>query len=342
MGELGSKAMSPRARVLAIVSVAAVAAAGATVAGALLQERAGQVGGQVHGQEATATAGASELPALELAVVDRDDAEARALRTAERLYESGRADAARRRFEAVLRERPGSLEAAIGAAVAAWPEGTLERLGELVRANPESGVARLNLGLVLAALGDPAGARAHWREAERRDPDSPAALRAEDLRNPDSPPGRPQFIRAGGFPAALTRLPAERRIAELRRRARAGTAADWLLLGSAVAASGHRVSAQRAYDRAVQLAPASLPARVAAAVSRFDKDDPAAAFSRLGPLAMKHGRAPIVRFHLGLMLLWLPELDEARRQLGLARAAAPASFYGRQAARVLERIADVE
>ena len=77
-------------------------------------------------------------------------------------------------------------------------------------------------------------------------------------------------------------------------------------------------------------------------MARFDKDDPSAAFSRLGPLAAKHPNSALVRFHLGLMLLWLPDLDGARKQLEQAKEDDPAGFYGGQAARVLQRLDAVQ
>jgi tetratricopeptide (TPR) repeat protein len=326
--------------VIAFVAVVAAGAAGVTVAGALLQGR--DTGGEVDGRTATGAAEQPEPPTLELAILDRDDREARALRRAERLYETGKADEARRAFEAVLADDPASVEAEIGAAIAAWPDGTLERLRALVDREPGSGVARLNLGLALLAAGDVESAQRAWREAERRDPNSAAALRAEDLLNPEMPPGRPRFVFGGRVPPGLARLAPERRLARLERRARSGGARDWLLYGVALESVGRRVSARAAYDRAVALAPRAVEARVAAAVSRFDKDRPGVAFSRLGPLAREHERAAVVRFHLGLLLLWLPNVEEARRQLGLAEALDPEGFYGREAARLLARLRGVE
>jgi tetratricopeptide (TPR) repeat protein len=332
--------VSPRTRVTALVAVIAAGAAGVTVAGALIQ--GGETGGEVHGRTETSAAERRERPTLELAMLDRGDREARALRRAERLYETGRAEAARSAFEAVLERNPASIEAEIGAAVAGWPDRTVERLRALVEREPESGVARLNLGLALLAAGDVAGARGEWREAERRDPDSAAALRAEDLLNPDMPPGRPRFVLGGRVPPGLARLAPETRLARLERRARSGGARDWLLYGVALESVGRRVSAQAAYDRAVALAPGDLDPRVAAAVSRFDKDRPSDAFSRLGPLARASDGAPVVRFHLGLLLLWLPDVEEARRQLRRVVAADREGFYGHEAARLLARIGDLE
>lgn len=331
--------VSPRGRVVAIVAVVSAAAAGAAVGGALIQGRS--AGGEVHGQTVTTTS-EREPPALELALLDHDDREARALREAERLYETGDRQEAKRRFDALLAANPNSIEAAVGAAITAWPAGTLERLEALVRATPESATARLNFGLALVAAGRLQDARRQWRQAESVDPNSAAGLRAEDLLHPKMPPGRPQFVLEGELPAALVRLPFDRRLAALARRAQSGDVDDWLLYGSVLERVGRRLSAQRAYDRAVGVAPASLEAQTAAIVVRFDKDDPSGAFSRLGPLSGRHPRSGVARFHLGLMLLWLPSVAEAREQLRLVAQAEPRSFYAREAKRVLERLEDVE
>jgi hypothetical protein len=78
---------------------------------------------------------------------------------------------------------------------------------------------------------------------------------------------------------------------------------------------------------------------VAAAVARFDKDAPEQAFSRLGPLARYHPRAGVVRFHLGLLLLWIRAVDEARRQLELA--VETKGFYAREARELLARVTEI-
>jgi hypothetical protein len=74
-------------------------------------------------------------------------------------------------------------------------------------------------------------------------------------------------------------------------------------------------------------------ARVAAAVGLFDKDRPALAFSRLGPLVRVFPRAPTVRFHLGLLLFWTGRIQAGRLELERARAEGPATPLGRAAAR---------
>jgi hypothetical protein len=97
------------------------------------------------------------------------------------------------------------------------------------------------------------------------------------------------------------------------------------------------VSAREAFIEAAAADVDSLPAQVAAAIGRFDKDDPSQAFSRLGPLA-DEDRSGVVRYHLGLALSWLGQLQEALRQLQLASEEDPDGFYGREAKRLLDRL----
>ena len=101
------------------------------------------------------------------------------------------------------------------------------------------------------------------------------------------------------------------------------------------------VSARRAFEQALEVDPDSLPVKVAEAIGRFDKDDPSQAFSRLGPLADADENG-VVRYHLGLALSWIGQVEEAVRQLELARDADPDGFYGREAERLLDRLEDIE
>ena len=82
---------------------------------------------------------------------------------------------------------------------------------------------------------------------------------------------------------------------------------------------GHQHSAERLYLRAARLQPEDDEAQVAAAVGRFDEDNLVASFSRLGPLVKRFPRSQSVRFHLGLLLAWTGQRDEAVKQFTLAR-----------------------
>jgi predicted Zn-dependent protease len=101
------------------------------------------------------------------------------------------------------------------------------------------------------------------------------------------------------------------------------------------------VSAARQFTAAAKLAPNDPDARVAEAVGRFDKANPAKAFGTLGPLTRVFPRAQTVRFHLGVLLLWSAQLKEARRQLTLARNEDPKSTLGQQAQQYLQAIGSI-
>jgi tetratricopeptide (TPR) repeat protein len=314
-----------------IVVVVALAAAGIAVGATLM-------GGDDDESPPAAETERRAAPALELSVLIRNDREAKALRAAERAYDEGRRSAAKEQFDALLRADPESLEAAVGAAVSGWPEQTVFRLRRLTEEHPKSALVRLHLGLALYASGDDAGAEAQWREVLAVEPDTPAALRAEDLLHPDMAPGRPFF-----FPTFAPTLdlgeqsPAEQ-LQALRQAAARGGVHDNLLYGVALQRVGRSVSAREAFARALELDDQSLEAKVADAVGRFEKDRPAETFSRLGPLARANPRSALVRFHLGLLLLWIRDVEDARNQLQRAAAADRDGFYGKEANRLLSRL----
>src|SRR5204862_444828 len=154
---------------------------------------------------------------------------------------------------------------------------------------------RLELGLALAFVGQSTDAAGAWREAERVQPDSPSAVRAGDLRHPGTPPGLPPFVPSFARP---------RTVAQAQ-----------LLRGAALQQALHPLSAE--------------------AVGRYDKENPAAAFSRLGPLARRFPHAQTVRFHLGLLLIYFGDLPRASRELALAHAEGPRTRLGIRAETLL-------
>jgi tetratricopeptide (TPR) repeat protein len=313
--------VSPRVRILAVVSLAAAAAAAVAVGATLLQS-----------DERGAAPAPKALrgdPPLVLDLAFRDDREARDLRRAARLYDDGRKGAARAIFE-----RYNSLQARVGLAVAWYPEQAAARLLSLRDEQPRSGIVRLNLGLVHFWEGERQGALAEWRAARRLDPDSLAAVRAADLLFPNFARGLPVFIPSFD-PGSASRLSLDELDALPGVRGK-------LLYGIALQRAGRPLSARRAFDAAVAAEPGHVEALVAAAVARFDKPDPSPAFSRLGPLARRFPRQPTVRFHLGVLLLWMGQLEEAKRQLERARAVDPADPLAREADRFLRRLVDTE
>ena len=212
--------VSARARtaliVAALAALAAVVVAGAAVLSADERDSGAETAVEPQPREG--------FPPFVLSLGVRDDAEARELRRAAELYEAGRRGEARRIFG-----RYDSLEAKLGAAFAAWPESEdrIEQLGALY---PRSALVQLHVGLARFWAGT-GGAVSAWREARDVEPDTPYAVRADDLIHPDFAPGLPTFVPSfpysieGGTPASqLESLRSERpsaRTAPLRGRAAA-------------------------------------------------------------------------------------------------------------------------
>jgi tetratricopeptide (TPR) repeat protein len=317
--------VSARARTALIVAAVAVGAAAAVAVGAELTKEE-LPGDPAATQEPQARDGA---PPLVLSFGVREDAETRELARGAELHASGRREEAARIFA-----RHDSLEAKVGAAFAAWPA-SLDRVEQLGALYPRSALVQLHVGLARfwAGVG---GARQAWREARDVEPDTPYAVRAADLLHPEFAPGLPGFVPT--FDVALDRPTGATRAEQLDELARDRSARGRLRLGVALQSLGRPVSARRAFSEAAALAPNDVDALVADAVGRFEKNNPVAAFSRLGPLTRRFPDAPSVRFHLGVLLLWRGDLDEARRQLELARKAAPGSKHAREAARFLDAI----
>ena len=211
---------------------------------------------------------------------------------------------------------PPELAAEVQEALRAWPSGTARRLRILAARHPRSALVRLELGLALALSGQQADAERAWRDAERVQPDSPSAVRAQDLRHPGTPPGLPPFVPSFARP---------RNEVEIR-----------LLRGAAFQQALRPVSAEREFAAAARAAPSDPEALTAAAVGLYDKDRPAVAFSRLGPLARRFPGSQTVRFHLGLLLIYFDDLAGARRQLTKARAEDPGTRLGKRAHTLLQ------
>jgi len=201
-------------------------------------------------------------------------------------------------------------------ALRAWPAGSVRRLRILAERYPHSALVRLELGLALAFSGQPGDASRAWHDSRKVQPDSPSAVRAADLLHPNTPPGLAPFVPS----FARARTSAQRR----------------LLQGAAFQQTLRPVSAEREFAAAARLAPNDPEALTAAAVGLYDKDRPAAAFSRLGPLARRFPHAQTVRFHLGLLLIYFGDLAKAKQELALARAENPSTPLGKRAQTLLK------
>jgi Flp pilus assembly protein TadD len=267
----------------------------------------------------------------------RADPEAVAIRRAVSLYDNGKRAAAARIFDRYV-----SLDARIGAAFARWPNGSLDRLKELVAATPRNSTAQLHLGLAYYWSGRTADAVAAWLVAQKAQPDTSAAVRASDVLHPSLPiPGLPPFTPSFGLPAAVAKLSPRLELEVLAHAAQTRDVQARLLYGVALQRLGRPVSAERQFSAAAAIAPNDPEARVAAAVGRFTKDHPERAFSRLGPLVRVFPHAPTVRFHLGVLLLWLGDVKKARQELAQAQSEGPNSPIGREAKRFLVRLGSI-
>jgi len=312
---------------MAVVALAAAAAVAATVGVTLLQ---------THGERTTSTTGAVTKPRagdppLMFDFGVRTDPEARALARAAALYANGH------RIEAAtIFARYHSLAAQIGAAFAAWPHGGLDTLKHLVATHARSALAELHLGWAYYWSGRNADAVTAWQRAAKVEPDSPAAVSAEDVLHASTMPrGLPFIVTTLQPPARVTRLSAAQELRALARAAARPDANAKILYGIALWNLRRPVSAERQFLAAAALAPHDPTAQTAAAVGAFTKDRPVRAFARLGPLTGVFPHAAVVRFHLGVLLLWTRSFAKARTQLELAVKDAPGSVFASQAQKLL-------
>jgi predicted Zn-dependent protease len=132
-----------------------------------------------------------------------------------------------------------------------------------------------------------------------------------------------------------------RQVAALEQAARTGGAHAKILYGVALQKLYRPRSAEEQFAAAARESPNDPEARAAAAVGLFEKANPSLAFSRLGPLVRVFPHAQTVRFHLGLLLLWIAEVDRARTELRKALAESPGTPLGHEASAYLQALRQV-
>ncbi len=319
-------------RVVVIVALAALIAAAAVIGVTLLQTR---------GESTTVPNSVIKpqpgRPPLDLNFGVDASAETQALAGAQTLYNANHLAQA-----AAIFSRYHSLEAQIGSAFAAWDQNGLARMQGLAAAHPASGLAQLHLGIADYWAGRNADAAAAWEKTAKIAADSPYGVKAEDLLHPKlnfpGLPSLPYLVLDFGPAPGIANLPAAQELTALSRAAAKPDARAKLLYGSALWGLERPLSAERQFEAAAKLAPQDPLARTAAAVGLFTKADPVKAFARLGPLTGLFPHAAVVRFHLGLLLLWSGERKRAITQLRLAAADAPHSSYAQDARRLLSRL----
>jgi tetratricopeptide (TPR) repeat protein len=312
--------MSPRARVFAAVGAAAVAVAGATVGIAWLQAR-GPSTNAVHPR-----AGVPPLFFDYLQV--KDGAEVFALAQGTQLLKEGK-----RTKAAALFGRYHSLQAQIGETFANWPD--LAAVERLAAHHEDSAVMRLHLGLALLWAGRNNDALTTLQEVGSRFPDSQSAVDAEDALYPRDIPGLPYIVVPATIPTASTLA---KQLALAARAAEGPDARAKLAYGLMLWRVDRRVSARREFAAAARLAPNDPAVLTALGVSRFTKANPTPAFASLGPLTGRFPDAAVVRFHLGLLLLWTRQVKKGTTQLRLVARSQPDSLYGREAGKLLSAL----
>jgi tetratricopeptide (TPR) repeat protein len=317
--------VSPRARVFFLAALAAVVASAVVVIGVLATRN-----------DVPQVEPRSGNPPLALDLGVRGDPEALALLRAQALYNR---DHRPKRAEEIFR-RYDSVEAEVGAAFATWPADTVRRLQTLAADHTRSALVALHLGIALYWSRRDQEAQTAWRAAEKLQPDSPYAVRAADFLHPRFAPGLPTFVPSFTVSRLIGSLQPAEQVAALKRAALVGGAHAKILYGVALQRLGRPVSAEREFAAAAREAPNDPETRAAAAVGLFDKDDPAKAFSRLGPLVRVFPHAQTVRFHLGLLLLWMAQVSKAGEELQKARAEGPETALGRQASAYLQALGE--
>jgi tetratricopeptide (TPR) repeat protein len=317
--------VNARGRVFLFVTLAAVVASGVVVIGVLATR-----------STVPSVKPRPGRPPLVLDLGLRTDPEARALQQAQQLYANGQATRAGSIFA-----RYRSVEAQVGAALASWPSGTVARLQTLAAAYRHSSLVALHLGLALYWSRRSGEAATSWRAAESLQPDTSYAVYASDYLHPQFAPGLPAFVPSFPIPLRIRVLAPAQQVAALEAGAARGDPHARLLYGVALQKLGRPRSAERQFAAAAHAAPNDPDARVAADVGVFDKSNPSRAFSRLGPLVRVFPHAQTVRFHLGVLLLWMAQVPQARRQLRLARAEGPRSLLGREASQYLKALGGV-
>src|ERR1051326_3750990 len=179
--------MSPRARVVFLVALAALVASGVVVIGVLATR-----------SNVPTIKPRPGTPPLAFDFGLRSDTEARALERAETLYNNKKQEEA-----APIFARYHSLEAEIGSAFAAWPADTVRRLQTLAAEHQRSSLVALHLGFALYWSRRDQEAVTAWRAAAKLQPDTPYAVRAGDFLHPRFGPELPIFVPSFDAPARI-------------------------------------------------------------------------------------------------------------------------------------------
>jgi predicted Zn-dependent protease len=201
---------------------------------------------------------------------------------------------------------PAANVPAVRAALAEKPVAAARALEQLAFVAPNDPVVQFNYGTTLFCAGYVADAVQAFRSAKKAGRDTFYEIQSDVLLHP-------QYF-SQGYPPFQTE------------------SHDPLLVGGAILQrQGHEHSAEREWAKAARLHPGSDEAQVAAAVGLFDMDNLSASFSKLGPLVRRFPKSQSVRYHLGLLLAWTGQRDQAVTEFRLARSLGPNTGLGKEA-----------
>lgn len=189
------------------------------------------------------------------------------------------------------------------------PKPAIARLRALAAAASASPFIGFSYGAALLWSGQRAAGEDALRAVRAAQPDAFYGVAADDLMHPAMPAGYPPYV----GPQA----PPNRTLSELKAAAadHPDQLAAQLDYATALLAAGQRTAAVTAFSEALAVDPASVDAKVGKIIAGYAKDNPAASFGQMGPLARDNPGNPSPRLHLALMLLWLRDPDTARAQL---------------------------
>lgn len=333
--EVSSLAERRSRRVVGTVALCAALAAGLVVGLTLFEMR-----GQTTTVPGAVTTPQPGHPPIQLEFPLAESAESRALVRAEQLLD--RKQGSQPGQAAAIFRRYHSVEAQLGLLFATWRgPSSLAAVKQLAASHPNDPAALLNLGWGSYWAGRDADALAAWQKLARDDPDSPYGVDAQDaLHSGEYPiPGLPYLVLDFEPAAAVRRLPVAQELAALARAAARPDARAKLLYGSALWNLKRPLSAERQFQAAAALEPNDPVVRTAAAVGLFTKADPVRAFGQLGPLTGTFPHAAVVRFHLGILLLWTNQRTKAVAQLRIAIADGPHTIWAQTARQLLAGLA---
>jgi hypothetical protein len=236
---------------------------------------------------------------------------------------------------------PGDVRIAVARAVLAYPsrggDATLRTLHGLDQAQP---VVRLYEGLTELWAGHCGQAVSALRQVRTSDMYGFYGTIADNtLHAPGQRANYPIYVPPRGTPTGS--------LAHLQAlvKAHPDQGSDWLGLAYEEQRqwlkhrlAPYRLAAQAAARRALQADPTGVSPRVAVAVLTYDKDNPAASFSVLGPLVQQASDPTEIRFHLGELLYWLNQDTDAVAQWRQVVDDSPHSIYGRTAATLMSQI----